>query len=363
MRRGLMGWDAEELPTNVLDERARRLRAGMQDAKLDALVVYTNLVRPSAVAYLTGFTPYWSDGLLLVGRAGPPIFATALSKRVANWIRSVSPVGEIVNTPQPGRVLGERIAAEAAVQRIGVVEIDAFPSGPDDDLVAAAPGRAFVDATATFAAARRGVDVAEQRLLAHADAIAVAALDQVKAGNAADAGTMAGEVEKHARLAGAEEAYIAVAPDLASDRRMRRAGPALALGDRFALRASVAYKGHWVRRTRTFATEAAEMTLLARADRWLAELARSIEPGKPLGEQITAKLHQLPGGALVSWMAESSIGTYPLQVVAAAHSPGSGMPAERDYLVLTVGLMLDGRPWLGAAPLIVGGQVVVSSTG
>jgi hypothetical protein len=357
MRRGLMGWDAEELPISVLDERTRRVRAGMQKSGLDALVVYTNLVRPSAVSYLTGFTPYWSEGLLLVGRNGPPAFATALSKRVANWIRSVSPVGEIVNTPQPGKVLGERIAAEPAVRRVGVLEIDAFPSGPYDDLVAAAGGREFVDATDMFAAVRRGADDAEQRLLARADAIAVAALDRVDAGSAADAGSIAGEVEKHARLAGAEEAYIAVAPDLASDRRMIRAAPALALGDRFALRASVAYKGHWVRRARTFARDAADATSLVRADHWFAELVRSIEPGKPLGEQIAAKLGQLPGGALVSWMAESAIGSYPLQVVAGSQSPGNWMPAERDVLVLTLELTIDGSPWIGAAPAIVGGKL------
>ena len=36
---------------------------------------------------------------------------------------------------------------------------------------------------------------------------------------ASDAGEVAGLVEKHARLGGAEEAYIAVAPDLDADRR------------------------------------------------------------------------------------------------------------------------------------------------
>jgi Creatinase/Prolidase N-terminal domain len=357
MRRGLMGWDAEELPIGVLDERARRLRAGMQKCGLDALLIYTNLVRPSAVSYLTGFTPYWSEGLLLIGRNGQPVFATALSKRVANWIRSVSPVGEIVNTPQPGKLLGERIAAEPAVRRVGVLEIDAFPSGPYDELVAAAPGREFVDATEMFAAVRRGVDDAEQRLLARADAIAVAALDQVDAGKAADAGSIAGEVEKYARLNGAEEAYLAVAPDLTSDRRMIRAAPALALRDRFALRASVAYKGHWVRRVRTFAKEAADRTSIERADTWFAELMGSLEPGTPLTEQIAAKLGELPGGALVRWMAESTIGSYPLQVIAGAYAPGNWTPAERDFLVLSAELTIDGRPWLGAAPVIVGGEL------
>src|SRR4051812_37372749 len=102
MRRGLMGWDEGELPVAALTARTARLQDAMARAGVQAMLVYTNLVRPSAVSHLTGFTPYWSEGLLLIGRTGQPAFATALSKRVASWIRSVSPVGEIMNTPRPG---------------------------------------------------------------------------------------------------------------------------------------------------------------------------------------------------------------------------------------------------------------------
>ena len=38
---------------------------------------------------------------------------------------------------------------------------------------------------------------------------------------ASDAGALAGLVEKHARLAGAEEVYVAIAPDLAADRKVQ----------------------------------------------------------------------------------------------------------------------------------------------
>ena len=102
MRRGLMGWNAKELPREALEERIARLRAAMASGGLDGFILYTNLVQPSAVTYLTGFTPYWSDGLLLVPKSGAPVFATALSKRVANWIASTNPLSEIVNTPKPG---------------------------------------------------------------------------------------------------------------------------------------------------------------------------------------------------------------------------------------------------------------------
>ena len=77
MRRGLMRRDENELPLDVLGERIARVQAAMTRDGLDALVFYTNIVRPSAVTWLTGFTPYWSDGLLLLRRNGTPVFATA----------------------------------------------------------------------------------------------------------------------------------------------------------------------------------------------------------------------------------------------------------------------------------------------
>ena len=112
MRRGLMGWNADELPVAALEARLARLRAAMAKAGMDAFVLYTNNVRPSAVTWVTGFTPYWSDALLLVGRTGAPAFATALSKRVSEWIKTTDPVSEIVNTPKPGALIGERLAKD-----------------------------------------------------------------------------------------------------------------------------------------------------------------------------------------------------------------------------------------------------------
>src|SRR3712207_5770451 len=105
MRRGLMRWREDELSVEDVRCRQARLQAAMGEAGLDGVIVYTNHVRSAGVTYLTGFTPYWSDALLLVPRNGEPLFATALSKRVGEWIRSVNPTGEIANSPTPGRVL------------------------------------------------------------------------------------------------------------------------------------------------------------------------------------------------------------------------------------------------------------------
>ena len=349
MRRGLMTWNADELPKAVLDERIGSLQAAMRGDGLDGFVLYTNLVQPSAVTYLTGFTPYWSDGLLLVPRSGAPVFATALSKRVANWIASTNCVSEIVNTPKPGAAVGKRLAADNG-RRVGVLELDRLPRGLYDEMTGAAPGIELIDGSTRFAALRRGIDGAERKLIERADALAVAALAQVDIGSAADAGTVAGLVEKHARLHGAEEAYIAVAPDLDADRRMIRVSGPLPLADRFALRASIAYKGSWVRRTRSFARDAAGRNAVARADARFRQLTSSMVAGKPIAAQIAASVETLPGAALGNWMAESSIGSYPLQAIASSGARDQRIAADNDFLVLTVELAIDGIAWLGTAP-------------
>jgi Creatinase/Prolidase N-terminal domain len=343
MRRGLMQWDPQELPVSVLEARIAGLRAAIQRASLDAFILYTNIVRPSAVAHITGFTPYWSEGLLLVPKAGRLLFATALSNRVADWIRSTNPVSEVVSTPRPGTLLGERLANDAAVKRVGVLELDAMPSELADDLAGAAPAVAWIDGSAAFATIRRRIDAAEQRTLVHADALALAALDQVDAATATDAGTVAGLVEQHARLAGAEEIYVALAPGLVSDRRLNRVSKPAALADRFAVRASLAYKGSWVRRTRTFARDGA----VAHADAWFAGVVRAVEPGKPMEALLAERLKAMPGATLANWMIERCMGSYPL-------APVNEVPVDGSFFVLTVALGLDDGPWMGSAPVFVG---------
>jgi hypothetical protein len=355
MRRGLMGWNPEELPTSALEARMARLREAMQRDGLDGVMFYTNLVRPSAVTWLTGFTPYWSDGILLLPRSGSPVFATALSKRVANWIRSTNSVSEIVNTPRPGAAIGKRLA-EAGARRAGVLELDSLPSGLYDEIVEASPGIALADASAAFAGVRRRVDDAERALIARADALAVAALAQIDVAQAKDAGPVAGLVEKHARLGGAEEAYIAVAPDLSTDRRMIRVARPLPLAERFVVRASIAYKGSWVRRVRSFASDAVGAQAAARGDAWLAGVIAGVVPDRPVADQLNEHIKDLPGATLRGWMVESCVGSNPLQAVATSAAPEKTVLSNGSFAVLTVELAIDGVAWLGGAPMFVGSR-------
>jgi hypothetical protein len=259
-------------------------------------------------------------------------------------------VSEIASTPRPGTLIGERLAKDGAVKRVGVLEFDTLPAALADDMAAAAPSVQWTDGTAIFAACRGDVDDAERKLLARADAIAAAALKEAETGKAKEAGTLAGLVEQSARFGGAEEAYIAIAPDLAADRRLNRTSQPTPLGDRFAVRASIAYKGCWVRRTRTFAKDGSA----AKADAWFDNVMHTLKAGKSVRAQLGDKIKELPGALLAGWHVETCSGSYPLAAFAAMRAGGKDIPAVGQLIVLTVELSVDGAPWIGTAPVIVG---------
>ena len=349
MRRGLMAWDSDEIPIAALRQRVERLQTALVQANQDAIVLYTNFVRSGAVSYLTAFSPYWAEGVLLVSQQGEPVFATTLSKRVGNWIQSVKPIGELINTPTPGKALGERLAAQAKMRRVAILELDNFPSGLYSELAAALPDVEIIDGSESFAAARGTLDAVEHRLLEKAEAIAKNALEHFRFG-LVDVGVAVGAVEVHARLHGAEEVYVAIAPNLDADRRFIRLSGDRPLGRRFAIRATVAYKGTWVRRTKTYAPDGKDRSAIVRADAWFEALLPSLDASRSLHEQIRAAVAALPDAQLANWIAEASVGTRPLAVVAS-----SGAPRETvqriPALIMTVALNVNGTPWCGAGLL------------
>jgi hypothetical protein len=347
MRRGLMAWDADEIPLLILRERIQRLQNAMAAAGQDALILYTNFVRSGAVSYLTAFSPYWADGILLVRQQGEPVFATTLSKRVSSWIQSVKPVGELVTSPTPGAVLGQRLAASGNIRRLAILELDPFPSGLYGELAAGLPGIEIVDGSEVFAAARGHLDEAERRLLEKADAIAHDALEGLRFDTATDVGSAVGAVEKYARAQGAEEVYVATAPDLDADRRFLRLSGNRSLGRRFAIRATVAYKGAWVRIAKTYSRDDQDGLAIRRADSWFKSFVASIDSRGALRDQVAASVAGLPGAQLAGWMAEGPVGTRPLAVVASSERPAEAL-GRVPALIITLGLNIDGVPWCGA---------------
>jgi Creatinase/Prolidase N-terminal domain len=320
MRRGLISRSVVELPDAVLEARLNRVRAAMQTHGLDALLIYTNNTRPAGVSWLTGFVPYWSEALLVVPADGAPYLVAALSFRVKSWIERVSRIGDILHHPRIGLRAGQQIAAARKDAAVGIVDFDGLPAGIAADLREAGPDLRLTDASALFAALRGTADPAEIALACKAAAIAQAALAQA-AGVSLNG--MIAAVERHARLLGAEEIYIAAAPDLARDARFIRIEGDPALGRHFALRATVAYKGTWIRLTRTLcesgvaeqaAARFAEAVALLPSDRgfmgfenFVVEGCRMAQPLEALMGSRRDNANAPAPGALVSAQALISI--------------------------------------------------------
>ena len=342
MRRGLMAWDAEEIPLAALQERVRRLKTEMAAADHDAMILYTNFIRSAAVSYLTAFSPYWADGMLLVPRDGEPLFATTLSKRVGSWIQTVKPIGDLVTSPAPGTALGKRLAEVADGRRVAILELDKFPGGLFDELTTALPGIEFVEGAETFAKARSMLDEVERGLLGKADSIAQQALHSLDPRDC-NLGEAVGAVEKAARLQGAEEIYIAIAPDLDSDRCFLRLSGDRALGRRFAIRATVAYKGNWVRSTKTYSREETDRLAIARADARFKEILSQIDSRRPIADQTAIMGNVTPD----DWILEAASGTTPLAVITSSKAV-HGMPSHGPGLILSMSTTVDGVPWCGA---------------
>ncbi|MGH7089672.1 MAG: aminopeptidase P family N-terminal domain-containing protein [Stellaceae bacterium] len=343
MRRGLIAWSRAELPPAVFAARTRRLQAGLARRELAALLVYSNNTRAAGASWACGFVPYWSEGVMLLPREGEPVLVVALTKRVATWIAKTSNVADVISTPRVGAEIARRVT-DAGGGTIGVADLDGFPAGIAADLAAA--GATLADATELFAAARAKADPAELALAAHAAAIAHDALASVHPEHK-EAPQAIATVEGRARARGAEECYVAVAPDLARSRHFARLEGAQSLGASYAIRATVAYKGSWVRLARTFfrdptrapiARAAAERFASAVAGlpasdafgpmSWLVEGVRVAQPLEPLMGSRMAEPRALAPGALVSVQASFVEGGAPVALAAPALVGAAGEAAS-----------------------------------
>jgi hypothetical protein len=334
MRRGLISHSKIELPDAVLDARLERVRAAMAEAHLDAVVVYSNNTRPAGVSWLTGFVPYWSEALLVVPGDGAPYLVVALTYRVKSWIERTSRVADVIHTPRIGLGAAQRIAAGRPEAAVGIADLDGLPIGIVEDLREGGAHLTFADASALFARLRAKADPAEIALAVRAASIAHSAL---AAAQGDSIGTMIAAVEAQARSLGAEEIYMAAAPDLARDHRLMRIEGEAALGESYALRATVAYKGTWVRLSRTFCETAIVQAATARFAQAVAQLPRD--------GQFTG---------FGSWLVEGCRMAQPLDPIMGSRVDASRPPMPGALVSVQAALVLDGRTVLVGAPALLG---------
>ena len=343
MRRGLISRSKAELPDAALDARLERVRAAMAEAHLVALLVYTNNTRPAGVSWLTGFVPYWSEALLVVPREREPVLVVALTYRVKSWIERTSRVADVIHTPRIGLEAARMIAAKEPAATIGIADLDGLSVGIVDDLREGGPDLTLRDASALFARLRAEADPAEIALAVTAATIGQRALAQVpsmRAERDAKLGEIIAAVEREARELGAEEIYIAAAPDLAHDCRFKRIEGEARLGGRFALRATVAYKGTWIRLVRTFEGQGVAT------------------PNEEAAVRFAAAIAELPSergftGAS-SWLVEGCRIAQPLEPLLGSRVAEPITPAAGALVSVQATIDVDGRPVLLGAPGLIG---------
>jgi hypothetical protein len=353
MRRGLISWSRDEVPPSVLEGRVARLQEQMRAAELAVVLIYTSFARPSAVAWLTHFVPYWNEALLVVAPAGAPVLLAAFSKRVHDWIRGVSHLGEVRSAPQLGQTAAAFLRDRPpGPPRIGVLELDALPWPVAEPLVKSEFGRALVDVTGLFAAIRQPADETEIRLARRAAEIATRARRALPAG-ARRASEVLSALEASARLDGAEEVLPRLAPDLRTDGTLRRFEGDAPLGERFAVELSVAYKATWIRVARCFCMGTAPRSW-QRAAQWFAETAGRLNE-TTLAHALGASGGE-PPGRLDAWTVEACLGSPPLSVATWGGAPTRPALPAGSLTTLSLRLGLDDGPWLGSGPLILGAR-------
>jgi hypothetical protein len=338
MRRGLIEWSKTELPESVFDARIAAMRKAMTAGKIDALVAYTNFTRTSAVSWLCDFIPYWSECVLVLPKTGSLTMVSAVSPRGKPWVEGTTYSEILLFTPKIGpetaRVLKESLPAGST---IGVVELDEVPAALGQALKTT--GSTVVDATDTFVAARAAGDAADKGLAKTAADFARRALAAIDP-NGTDAMAAVAAVDLAARKLGAEESYVAVAPDLRADRRLLRLEGPATLGDVYALRATVAYKGTWVRMIRT--------------------VVRNDSHGivRTATEKLAAAVAELPRldklGTMESWLVETSRAAQPLDAVAGSSVPRAEAFPPGALVSVQAATVIDGTPILIGSPAIAG---------
>jgi Xaa-Pro aminopeptidase len=236
MRRGLISWSKAELPESVLDARIARVQAAMTQAGIDILAVYTNPARESGVAWFTGFIPYWNQCVMLLPRAGRPILVAGMTARVRDWIMRNGHLESVANTTRLGAETGRLVAEKKADAAVAIADIDSVPASVVDAIRANAAS--VIDGSPLLEQVRAPCDPAELAFAFKAARIAYAALATVRSGET-DGASVVAAIDGTARREGAEEVFVALAPDLAATTpadpagRNHSARPALR-GPRFA---------------------------------------------------------------------------------------------------------------------------------
>lgn len=296
MKRGLMEWNKVELPQEELAGRIVALRAGMAREGLDAILAYGDNYEAGDLSYLSNFSPYWFDGMLVLTRESD-VLLTTLSARIHSWIKGISPVSEVRSTKSLGREAAEWLKERKVERgRIGVTRLDRLPYGVYRAFRDGLPGGEVVDVAALIEALRIAPSHTEVDLLSKAARMSVEAIEYAfeESLQGRKQCEVTAEIEHQLRYSGAEDLLVLIASG-----KVPGNWPAIATEEKIEgatlVRAICAYKGHWAEVGWTLpgsskAAQEANVELLARYER-AREMMRA---GMKVGE-VVGKLHESHG--------------------------------------------------------------------
>jgi hypothetical protein len=352
MRRGMMDWQPEEVPAQLLSSRVQQVAAQCKSEGLAAMVFYANFTRPMDVSLLTHFVPFWSQALLAITATGRSALVMATTGRTVQWIRSTSVVEHVAVGSQIGQVLADWIAQESEAPSgtpYGVVHPDEVPQLLLDQLQQRlAPARPLDMSTwwdPTSSAWSTPLAVAQQ-----ARYIAQAALDAVAQAPHDTGHSIVAAADGTCRSLGAEEVAVLVAPDLARSDPLRRLEGDARLGTRVAVQVTVAYKGHWLRQTRSFDRQGDRLVAMPHCQEADAALARSSAARHPPA-YTAAAVAQALGAELSDWALEGPVRGLPLDTLASSRSASVLQEPAMLEASLTLRLRSPSGAVLWGAPL------------
>jgi hypothetical protein len=155
-------------------------------------------------------------------------------------------------------------------------------------------------------------------------------------------------IDGEARRLGAEEVFVAIAPDIAASRRLIRLEGTAVLRDAFAARISLAYKGTWVRMVRTFGRDAMVARDIASA---VTRFAAAVAP--------LPRIDSLEGFA--AFLIEGCRTTTPLEPLVGTMLDDTRAIAPGTVVTVQATIETNGRAILVGAPVLVGRNGEASS--
>lgn len=142
MKRGLV--EAAGPNRDVYEARLDRLREHLRAAGVQAGLIYGDVYRSDDIAHLTNLAIYWNEGVVAVPVDGPPVFLAKLSKRVHPWMQRTSIFTDLRASQKLPELIGSYFD-ELAPGTVGFVDRAWWPADLVDGVVAAAPGRDYID--------------------------------------------------------------------------------------------------------------------------------------------------------------------------------------------------------------------------